>query len=243
MPFHRKLWIASAFLTVFLLAGCSLAEDITPPPNYRPPTQAPEQPAADEVAFPQTPPDPAQGEAIYAEKCLPCHGESGLGDGPQAGNLPNPAAPIGSPDLARQARPVDWYRIVTVGNLDKFMPGFSQGLTDSQRWDVVAYTYSLSVSPAELEQGQTLYNQNCADCHGETGQGDGSQAASLPAQPAAWNQDLESLAQLSADDMAQLMTGGVEGHPDFSDELDESERYSVAAYARTLSFASPVDPV
>ena len=39
---HRTLWIiAAALLTALLFTGCglSLAGDVTPPPNYRPPAQ------------------------------------------------------------------------------------------------------------------------------------------------------------------------------------------------------------
>lgn len=243
MSFHpRKLVLISALILMAALAGCSLAEDITPPPNYRPPTAVPEQPAAHETVFPLVPPDPAQGKLIYAEKCLPCHGETGMGDGPQAGNLPNPAAPIGSAELARASRPVDWYNIVTVGNLEKFMPGFSNGLNDRERWDVVAYSFSLSASPAEMAQGKLLYEASCAGCHGEMGLGDGEQAASLSTAPASWVKDQSRLAALSAEDMSQVMAGGMEGHPSFADELDESERYQVAAYIRGLSFAGGVQP-
>jgi len=243
MSFHpRKLLLISAMILMAALAGCSLAEDITPPPNYRPPTAVPEQPVAHETVYPLVPPDPAQGMAIYAEKCLPCHGETGMGDGPQAGNLPNPAAPIGNAELARASRPVDWYNIVTVGNLEKFMPGFSSGLTDRERWDVVAYSFSLSTSPAEMAQGKMLYDANCAECHGETGMGDGEQAASLSTAPASWVKDQSRLAALSAQDMAQIMAGGLDGHPSFANELDESERYQVAAYIRGLSFAGGTQP-
>jgi len=243
MSFHpRKLLLISAMILMAALAGCSLAEDVTPPPNYRPPTPVPEQPVAHETMFPLVPPDPTQGMVIYAEKCLPCHGETGMGDGPQAGNLPNPAAPIGSAELARASRPVDWYNIVTVGNLEKFMPGFSNSLTDRERWDVVAYSFSLSASPAEMAQGKMLYDANCAECHGETGMGDGERAASLSGAPVSWVKDQSRLAALSAQDMAQVMAGGLDGHPAFADALDESERYQVAAYIRGLSFAGGTQP-
>ncbi len=90
---------------VLVLSACSfsLAEDITPPPNLQQQQPSQAQPAAvSSNTFPLLPPNPANGEAIYAEKCSPCHGDAGLGDGPQAAQLPNPPAALGSPDLARQ---------------------------------------------------------------------------------------------------------------------------------------------
>lgn len=247
-------------LVVFLalvLSGCglSLAEDIEPPANYQEPPvdlqpslepsqqdqAAGQQPEAQGTLFPLVPPDPVQGKLIYTEKCLPCHGATGMGDGPQAANLPNPPAPLGSPDLARSARPVDWYQMVTNGDIDRFMPGFAS-LNDRQRWDVVAYALSLHGNQAELDEGKQLYEQNCAACHGMTGLGDGEQASSNPVKPASWYEQ-DRLAALSAEDMTKVMAGGKPGHTDFSKELDEDQRYAIASYVRALSFTNPSQPV
>ncbi|MCQ3936246.1 MAG: hypothetical protein DPW18_04265 [Chloroflexi bacterium] len=46
-------------------------------------------------------------------------------------------------------------------------------LTDSQRWDAVAYFWQSNTTPESLANGRQLYAQNCAACHGETGAGDG----------------------------------------------------------------------
>jgi mono/diheme cytochrome c family protein/plastocyanin len=46
-------------------------------------------------------------------------------------------------------------------------------LTESQRWDVVAYLWQSNTSPESLANGKQLYAQNCAACHGENGAGDG----------------------------------------------------------------------
>ncbi|RPJ43981.1 MAG: cytochrome c [Chloroflexi bacterium] len=126
---------------------------------------------------------------------------------------------------------------MTEGNLDKFMPGF-QSLSDRQRWDVVAYTYTLSASADELAQAKTVYDQNCAACHGENGSGNGPQAASLKTVPAAWAKDQSRLSQLSAEDMAQVIANGKGEMPAFADKIDENQRYALAAYLRTLSFSS-----
>lgn len=237
----RKAWIAAATMFVFVLSGCglSLAEDIKPPANYREPTVA-EQSVDISAAFPLLPPDPGDGAIIYAEKCLPCHGETGMGDGPQAENLPNPATALGSPEIARSARPIDWFGIVTLGNIERMMPGFSS-LTDRQRWDVVSFVYTLSTTPDELATGLEAYDQNCAECHGQSGQGDGERAASLETPPASWA-DQERIARLSANDFVEVMTSGGQGHPSFTDVLDEADRYAIAAYIRSLSFASDINP-
>lgn len=47
---------------------------------------------------------------------------------------------------------------------------------------------------SDLQDGRTLYRQNCATCHGQAGQGDGPQAAQLAIAPA----DLTGLAARNA---------------------------------------------
>jgi mono/diheme cytochrome c family protein len=250
MQLSHRFLIASVFLTSILLSGCglSLAGDITPPPNYIAPTEPPAEtptdiaPAPPQAVFPLVSPNPSQGGVIFASKCLPCHGEKGMGDGPKAVDLPNPPAKIGSPDLARKSRPVDWYNMVSSGNIQKFMPGFSESLNDSQRWDVVAYALTLSTSADDLQKGKVAYEQNCAACHGSSGQGDGTQAASLAVRPASWSSDPSRLAQLSAEDIVAVVIEGKQTHPSFADKLDDSQRYQVAAYVRSLSFSGTGKP-
>ncbi|MEW6030310.1 MAG: c-type cytochrome [Chloroflexota bacterium] len=54
-------------------------------------------------------------------------------------------------------------------------------LTESQRWDVVAYLWQSNTTLDSLANGQQLYAQNCAACHGENGAGNGVFADDLPA--------------------------------------------------------------
>jgi len=57
----------------------------------------------------------------------------------------------------------------------------STSLTETQRWDVVAYIWKSNTTPDSLANGQQLYIQNCAACHGESGAGDGVFADDLAA--------------------------------------------------------------
>jgi mono/diheme cytochrome c family protein len=187
-------------------------------------------------------PIPENGAPIYAEKCAPCHGEAGLGDGPQAAQLPNPVSPLGDPEFARQSTPARWYTQVTQGNLERFMPPFNS-LSDRERWDVVAYAYSLSAPQEIVSQGDSLYQENCAGCHGETGQGDGSEAAGLSTPPTDFT-DQAWMAQQTSAGFYQAITDGVApGMPAFGDRLSEGERWLLADYLRWLSFAEPETPV
>lgn len=232
---HRS-WVLVAALGLLSLSACvSLAADVTPPPDYVPPVAAPTD-AAVELALPMVPSDPQAGKSLYAEKCLPCHGETGRGDGFQASNLPNPPPVIGGAELARSARPAEWYAVVTQGNLQKMMPGFGGSLSDRQRWDVVAYVFSLSMSSDSLAAGAEIYAANCQQCHGKTGRGDGAQAASLGSLPD-WTEPAR-LAQLSGNELRAVILSGKEKMPGYADKLDDSQVWAVTDYIRSLSFAT-----
>jgi len=226
-------------LVVLLLSACefSLADDILPPPGSEQMPVSPAQPAAvSGPAYPLVPPNPQDGAPIYAEKCAPCHGVTGLGDGERSAQLPNPPAPIGNAQLARVSTPESWYSMVTQGNLERFMPPFSS-LSDRQRWDVVAYTFSLSASAQEIEAGAVLYQANCARCHGEKGQGDGPDAAGL-SKPVTDLTDQSFMARRSAADFFKVIGEGMPPDmPAYASQLSEDERWSLAAYLRSLTFA------
>jgi len=55
-------------------------------------------------------------------------------------------------------------------------------LSDPNVWDLVAYIWRSNTTPDGLAEGQRLFTQNCAACHGESGGGDGVFAASVNAQ-------------------------------------------------------------
>ncbi|MCK6540891.1 MAG: c-type cytochrome, partial [Anaerolineales bacterium] len=105
-----KLRIAILILLAAFLSACnmSLAEDVTPPPGYIPPTPVPTL-----VLVPPQTPNIANGEAIYFEKCAACHGETGLGDGPQGIQLGVTVPAFALPEIARPASPAAWYTVVT----------------------------------------------------------------------------------------------------------------------------------
>lgn len=227
----KRSIIAAAAVVLFLLSACSLAEDITPPPGYQAPS-----PAVVETVYPIVPPDTANGAAIFAEKCAPCHGEAGRGNGSMASNLSVDVPAIGRAEVALSARPADWFDLVTNGRMERSMPPF-KSLDDRQRWDVVAYALSLHVTQDQLDSAKAIYIDQCQSCHGEQGKGDGAQAASLTVPD--WTKQ-ERLAQLSEEELFQAITTGAgSAMPAYRDTLDDDQRLALAAYVRSLTFASP----
>jgi mono/diheme cytochrome c family protein len=55
------------------------------------------------------------------------------------------------------------------------------GLSDQDVWDLVAFIWKTNTSPQALQEGQALFAENCAACHGESGAGDGVMADKLAA--------------------------------------------------------------
>lgn len=219
----RRTLLALTLLTLILTAcNFSLAEDITPPPGYVSPTPAPTL----EPAFPKQPPVAAAGASIFMEKCAPCHGTTGLGDGQQGSQLTVPVPGLGLPDVAAPARPADWFAIVKQGRIERFMPPFSGSLSDQQIWDVVAYAFTLSTRPEQIAEGKTLFAANCAECHGETG----AKVATADFTSQSY------MAARSLADFTRAIRNGASGMPAFSD-LSDSQALALAAYLRTLSFA------
>ena len=210
-----------AFFAV-LLSSCSLAEDITPPPNYQSPTPAPTM----SPLFPAAPPDLVSGAAIFATECAPCHGAKGLGDGVMAAQLQTPPTALGKPEIARAATPANWYTTVTQGNIQSFMPPFNTKLSDQQRWDVVAYAISLGAASDEIGNGKTVYETNCAQCHGPDGKTD----------PKVNLTDQALMAKLTQDDIAGFVNKGIGSMPGLGGKIADADAYAVAAYIRTFTF-------
>jgi len=233
---------AAILLLGLLLTGCSLAGDVTPPAALataqmaqpvatQSPTnlsQSQAQPAL--LTPPSGPADLEAGRAIFAEKCSGCHGATGLGDGELAANLQFPPAPLGQPDFARLATPRQWYTVVTVGNIERFMPPFAS-LSDGERWAVAGYALSLGVTPDQLQQGEALYETECAACHGPDGPGVDLTVG-------------RALVDRSVEDLYTTVTQGAgEGMPGLADRLTEDQRWAVAAYLQqhdlTLGLSQP----
>ena len=85
----------------------------------------------------------AIGQKVFTDKCQKCHGEKGLGDGPDADpdhleemNLTNPKRADRNPDG------VVFYKVMN-GRRSPKMPAFKDELSKEQIWSVVAYVQSL----------------------------------------------------------------------------------------------------
>jgi cytochrome c553 len=143
-----------------------------------------------------------------------------------SGSLEVEIPPLGDPEAAIEVIPADWYEIVTLGRMDRFMPPF-RSLSDAQRWNVVAYALGLSTSQEQIERGQELYQQECAACHGEDGQG-GEYDVNLTS--------LGAFAERSLLDIVEIIANGADEMPAFADVFNQSDQFAIASYVRTSAY-------
>lgn len=248
----QKFWLVGLLSSALLLAGCSLADDITPPPGFTTPVVT-KPPAAVVSPTPvntvgQSPafkPSAADGVFIFTENCAPCHGVLGKADGERSEQLraqhPEPLPDFSTYTLTRQTTPSAWFATITDGRIEKLMPPWRDALSEAERWSAVAYLYTLSTPPEQIAQGQALYADNCAECHGPEGQGDGPQASELKEAPRDLS-DLSWTADRSQQDFFNAVSEGVASGTDASAsmpafaDLTEAERWAVVDYVRTFSY-------
>jgi len=235
----KRIQLAFILFLTLLLSACSIsfANDVTPPPgsNLPPATKPPTEETTSKIIYPLVAPSASNGEKIFKDNCVLCHGKAGLGDGVRAIQLPNPVPAIGTAEVAKNATPEFWFLIIKNGNMESSMPAF-RSLTDRQRWDVIAYIYSLSVPEHAILAGKDIFKESCASCHGETGRGDGTQIANLEEKPQNLK-DLSFTSKKSNLDFFQSITEGVSpSMPAYEDLLSERERWALVDYIRSLSF-------
>ena len=239
----NRLVIISILLIAFLTAcNISLAEDITPPPGFVAPTMGPTL----GVLYPSSPPSPAKGKMIYTQHCVQCHGDHGLGNGPQSGGVPVPVSAIGLRDISSQYNPAKWYTVISQGQMDRYMPPFDS-LSENERWDVLSYVYTLSNPASQAEQGAAIYAAQCAECHGVDGK---ASTGSLSGSVVDFS-DQVFMSKVTGLGLYRAIEDGIlPGMQSFSDSLTDAEIWSLTAYLRTLTYdlttplvveASPTD--
>jgi cytochrome c oxidase cbb3-type subunit 3 len=91
--------------------------------------------------------NPREGEAVYRQHCVRCHGDKLNGSGPDAQDLIVKPADLQSINTRSKT---DWELLITISNGVLFSPmhGFRGKLTDQQMLDVLSYIRT--VAPAQI---------------------------------------------------------------------------------------------
>ena len=140
------------------------------------------------------------GVDSFDRYCAPCHGATGLGDGPVAAALKTPPSDLTT--LARRnagvyprERVLDFVSgtgrtLAAHGSREMPIWGglfraFEADAVAGQRiQNVVTYIETLQVPTVTVtDQGSRLYRSHCASCHGVDGRGNGPLAGELRRQP------------------------------------------------------------
>lgn len=93
----------------------------------------------------------------------------------------------------------------------------------------------LSLDPKTIGEGGTLYQENCASCHGVTGMGDGKAAQSLTPSPALLAHMIRMPMAVDEYMLWSISDGGAAfgtDMPAFKDVLSKEEIWKIVAYMR-----------
>ena len=178
--------------------------------------------------LPPEAPSAARGGTLFTENCASCHGEHGDGAGEEAKRLGLAPAAFSQPAFMRGETPRDFFNVISLGRRRAGMPEWGQALTVQQRWDAVAYVWTLAHPQAAMSEGRALYATHCASCHAADGSGHGSPATDLR-RPG-------SLIDQTDAQLLPVVSGGAgAAMPGFESVLDEGQRWAVVTWVRALS--------
>jgi mono/diheme cytochrome c family protein len=94
----------------------------------------------------------------------------------------------------------------------------------------------LKPSQANLPEARRLYEDKCAECHGETGRGDGNQSKMYNTPPANFT-DAAHMNTMTDGELFYKITGGHRPMPGFKKRLSDEQRWQLVVLLR--SFAQP----
>ena len=198
----------------------------------------PQAGAAQDPVLPSATPEALPGLELFAERCANCHGETGQGDGPLIQQAGQPAPMPFDADYILKTMPSVMFQQITNGEAAVGMPPFgpasSNPIDEAGRWNLVAAVYSLATPPENVTAGQTVYEAQCAACHGDAGAGDGPDAATTEPPASALNDVAYWFNRSNETVFAELAPGAVPAH---TYDIPEEELRRVVNYARTFSYS------
>lgn len=95
----------------------------------------------------------------------------------------------------------------------------------------------LTYSAANLDAAEQVYSEQCANCHGDKGKGDGSDAMMYDPTPADLT-DAAKMRKLTDGEIYYQITEGRKPMPSFKKKLTEEQRWQLVLFVRSLAGAS-----
>lgn len=186
----------------------------------------------------ESPPDRGEeikrGADVFKENCAGCHGSAGKGDGWIAPVLLRKPKDLSATRFSLRALTDALWN----GKPGTTMPSW-RALPQTNLTAVAAYVQSLyqpassdaQVSSESLKQGDGIFQQNCAACHGAHGDGNGPASATLSPAPANFR-----LKQPNPDYLLHVLSEGIPGTamPSWSQQIPDSDRKALTSFVRSL---------
>jgi mono/diheme cytochrome c family protein/plastocyanin len=166
---------------------------------------------------------------------------------------PAPVMPVEKPSALRGAAftallpasylAADYYRSHSPAQfyLDLRADPALSSLGDLDVWNLIAYIWQTNTTPEGLAEGQRLYAQNCAACHGETGGGNGVFSTLVEAQtgklPANFSAPVSMLGASPALLQGKILRGGMgTGMPYWGPIFKNETIWGIIGYLYTFQF-------
>ena len=209
-----------------------------------------------------------RGKKLYGRFCSACHGLTGNGLGPAAGNMtPRPRDfrlasfkyQTTFPDQAPSDQDIE--QIIGRGLRASAMPAFADLMSPSEIHEVAEHLKTFAKeryekprdtrpipaeplsTPERIEDGRQLYEQNCRNCHGKDGQGIGTQRTLQSWGPRDLTAPWSFRATETTADIWLRITQGINlGGMPAAKQLSDDERWKVAQYVKTLAKPAPWQP-
>ena len=112
--------------------------------------------------------------------------------------------------------------------------------TERREWaippEAKAMKNSVPPSDAALRSIRPVYDENCAQCHGNTGKGDGREAKSHGTLPADFSEPGRTSAQ-SDGELFYKISEGKRPMPSFRNRLTEEQRWQLVLLVRSFAVA------
>jgi mono/diheme cytochrome c family protein len=99
-------------------------------------------------------------------------------------------------------------------------------------------TNPIQPSASALATGRSIYMNKCTQCHGQTGKGDGPDAASYYPSPTSLV-DSKHMSSVTDGEIFYQISEGRKPMPAFRRKLSEEQRWELVLYVRSLAPAAP----
>lgn len=173
-----------------------------------------------------------------------------IDDNVHAGDHPLPTLPldrtpsaahgktlISSVNVPAELRATAWRRSHSPAQALDLLAAANPGIARPNLADVVAYVWTGGLSPDQFAAAQSLYNKNCAACHGQTGGGDGPAAAGLtPNKPVIFADPGYMFTRRDDVLYAKIRRGGMgTDMPNFGTLFTTDETWALVDYLRSFA--------